>query len=257
METLLKKWFYLGKHLGVLRFFFKFYFFLYEFNFNTLIRSRNVIKNLGIKRGEIIFDAGCGVGLDCLRIASKGAYVIGGDILPVFKYSLRLSNSKLLKSIDFIIMDLRFIPIKSEIFDKIICADVLEHIVDDEKVLAEFQRILRDKGKLLIHVPNLMRFAILENSRSIKEKDVARSRWGHVRDGYFLNELLSLLRKFDIQVSDYIYTFGFWSRVASNFSRVFRNKILFFPLIFFLALLDKGSRNCAYNGGILIKGEKD
>jgi len=231
------------------------YFLLNEFNPNSFIRSRNVMRKLKIKAGERIFDAGCGVGFYSLRLAYKGAYVVGGDLLPLFRYARDLGDNKLLKFIDFVLMDLNYIPIRSKVFDKIICVDVLEHIHIDEKVVAEFSRILKNNGELLVHVPNLNRYAILKAREKQRALQLEKG-YGHVRSGYTLNQLSPLLEKNGIQVRDYNYTFGFWSRVAGNFYSVFKNTILIFPLLFFLALVDKASKTSEYNGGILIIGKK-
>jgi ubiquinone/menaquinone biosynthesis C-methylase UbiE len=257
--TLFKRYFESRKNLLMLKFFFGVYFLLYEFSFGTLLRSRNMIRKLQVRRGERIFEAGCGIGLDCLRIANKHALVVGGDLDTRFKYSSCLGNSKLLKAIDFITMDLRYIPIRSQVFDKITCTDVLEHIDNDYSVVSEFSRVLKNNGGLFVHVPNLMRFAREKKTTSMKARLFARSEYGHVRDGYTLNQLSALFIKNGIQVCDYIYTFGFWSRFASRvlyFSSVFKSEILVFPFCFFMAMLDRGSKTDEYNGGILIEGTK-
>lgn len=245
-----------ARFLIVLRFLFKVYFMLDEFNIGSLIRSRNVMRNLKIKDGERIFDAGCGVGLYSLRMAYRGAHVVSGDLSPLLKYSLLLGDAKLLKFIDFIIMDLNCIPVKSGIFDKIICIDVLEHISNDKNVTAEFSRILKNKGELVVHVPNLKRYVKLKNSRKAKEEYFGKLILGHVRNGYTLDQASSLFERNNIQVYDYTYTFGFWSRIAREISAIFEGNIIIFPLLFFLAMIDKASKTNEYNGGILIKGKR-
>lgn len=82
-------------------------------------------------------------GLYTLRIAHKGANVIGGDLSSQFRHSLNLGNKEVLRLVNFILMDLNYIPVKSETFDKIICIDVLERIPTDNKVLAELSRVLK------------------------------------------------------------------------------------------------------------------
>ncbi|MHA1851889.1 MAG: class I SAM-dependent methyltransferase [Candidatus Heimdallarchaeaceae archaeon] len=163
-----------------------------------------------IKIGEKVFDAGCGIGLDSLRMASRGALVTAGDISPDFKYSLLLGDVKLRKRINFITMDLRFIPIKSKAFDKIVCIDVLEHINDDKRVLAEFSRILKSRGELLVHVPNLKRYAKLKNSKRKKIMRFEKSILKHVRNGYTLNQLSSLFKKiiFKSTIMNTLLAFG-------------------------------------------------
>ena len=247
------------KNSGLLWFLFKVYFLHYEFYFETLLRSRNMIRKLQVRRGERIFEAGCGLGFDSLRIANKHAVVVGGDVDTRFRYSSCLGNSTLLRSIDFIKMDLRYVPIRSQVFDKIACTDVLEHVSDDDKVVSEFSRVLKDNGRLFVHVPNLKRFARGKKNTSMKTRLFERSEYGHVRDGYTFNQLSALFVKNGVRVYDHIYTFGFWSRIAGyvhHFYSKCNSGILVFPICFFLAMLDRGSKTDEYNGGILIEGKK-
>lgn len=211
-----KKLYNSNKYMPILKLLFKAYFFLNEINFGNFIRSREVMKNLKVENGEKIFDAGCGVGLYSLRAAYKNARVVGGDLFPLFKYPLKLFDTKLLKNIDFIILDLNHIPIKSETFDKIVCVNVLEHIPSDENVIAEFGRILKNNGELLVHVPNSNRYAMLKTQEKQKQIQLEKTRFGHVRNGYTLEQLTSLLKKNNIRAYDHTYTFGFWSRIAQK-----------------------------------------
>ena len=258
-SILFKRSFESRKNLGLLWFLFNVYFLLYEFYFGTLLRSRNMICKLQVRCGERIFEAGCGLGFDSLRIAKKHAVVVGGDLDTRFRYSSRLSNSTLLKSIDFIKMDLRYVPIRSQVFDKIACTDVLEHVGDDYKVVSEFSRVLKNNGRLFVHVPNLMRFARGKKTVSMKARLFERSKHGHVRDGYTFNQLSTLFVKNGVRVYDHTYTFGFWSRIAGyvhHFYSKCNSGILVFPICFLLATLDRGSKTDEYNGGILIEGKK-
>ncbi len=254
--TLFKHSFESRKNVRLLKLLFAVYFSLYEFSFSALLRSRNMIRKLQVRPRERIFEAGCGMGLDCFRVANKHALVVGGDLDTRFRYSSCLGNPTLLKAIDFVAMDLRYIPIRSQVFDKIACTEVLEHISADDDVVSEFSRVLKSNGELFVHVPNLMRFAREKKTISMKARQVARSEYGHIRDGYTLNQLSSLLIKNGIQVCDYVYTFGFWSRFAAHFSSLFKSKMLVFPFCFFMVMLDRGSKTDKYNGGIFIKGAK-
>lgn len=242
--------------MAILKFLFNIYYLLSGFHAGDFIRSRNVMRKIKVKSGEKVFDAGCGVGLYSLRIAYNGAQVVGGDLSPLFKYSLLFGDAKLTKRLDFIIMDLNWTPIKSESFDKILCVDVLEHIPNDKKVIAEFSRILKKNGEILIHVPNLKRYARLKNSAKAKQMSLEKL-YGHFRHGYTLNQLSTLLKENNIAVCDYTYTFGFWAYVAGRISAKFKDSTIIFPFLFFLSLIDKPSKFNEYNGGILIIGKRN
>ena len=256
ISSLLKKRHISKKHITILKFLFNVYYLLSGFQVGNFIRSRHVMRKVKIKSGEKVFDAGCGVGLYSLRIAYKGAYVVGGDLSPLFKYSLLFGDAKLTKRVDFIIMDLNYTPIKSESFDKILCVDVLEHIPNDKKVIAEFSRILKKNGEILIHVPNLKRYAKLKNSAKAKQMSLEKL-YGHFRHGYTLDQLSTLLKENNIDICDYTYTFGFWARVAGWISTKFKDSIIIFPFLFFLSQIDKPSKFNEYNGGILIRGKRN
>src|ERR1700733_1310756 len=46
------------------------------------------------------------------------------------------------------------IPLESSSFDLVLCLDVLEHLVDPARCLAEAHRLLRENGLLVLNVPN-------------------------------------------------------------------------------------------------------
>ena len=46
------------------------------------------------------------------------------------------------------------IPFQDELFDCVVCADVMEHVDDPEKSINEIKRSLKDGGKLILTVPN-------------------------------------------------------------------------------------------------------
>lgn len=47
--------------------------------------------------------------------------------------------------------------IESEVFDTALCSEVLEHVPDPRRAIAELHRILRSRGKLIVTVPFLGR----------------------------------------------------------------------------------------------------
>jgi len=54
----------------------------------------------------------------------------------------------------FILADAQDLPIASGTFDTVICFNVLEHVPDSSRALAEAARILGRHGKLILVVPN-------------------------------------------------------------------------------------------------------
>jgi ubiquinone/menaquinone biosynthesis C-methylase UbiE len=59
--------------------------------------------------------------------------------------------------LDFIIGDICDICLGEELFDVIVCAEVLEHLLEPAKAIEEFERVLKPGGTLIITVPNPLR----------------------------------------------------------------------------------------------------
>ncbi len=123
---------------------------------NFWFRSRNrIIQSLFSKYVDIciereVLEIGCGTG-----------YVLHG--LSKFK-NLKLTGAELhveglkfakrrLPNVDFLQMDARKMPFKEEEFDIVGAFDVLEHIEEDEVIMNNVYKILKQKGLLFITVP--------------------------------------------------------------------------------------------------------
>lgn len=106
-----------------------------------------------------ILDVGCASGwfLEQIRIQYPKADCTGID---VYKKAIEWGKSHY-KSLELIHADAHNLPLPNESFDLVICAEVLEHVVEPEKVLKEINRVLTpggiaiiemDTGNLLFHL---------------------------------------------------------------------------------------------------------
>lgn len=128
--------------------------------------------NLGILRLNItnqkILDVGCGTGVLGAELRKKGNYIYGVDIsaeeLFIAKNRLNFVNQ-----VD-IFQDISVLP---NDFDVIIFADILEHVADPLAILKKFINHLKDKGEIIISVPNVacynMRLALLLGQFNYKD----------------------------------------------------------------------------------------
>lgn len=105
-------------------------------------------KYLGEKKGEIkILDAGCGTGLLAKRLKKYGK-VAAVDISP---YAIELARKR---GIAVQEASVNKLPFKDNVFNLVVSLDVIYHkMVDDKKALAEFFRVLKPGGVLILRVP--------------------------------------------------------------------------------------------------------
>jgi SAM-dependent methyltransferase len=112
--------------------------------------AKRALINQFIKGKNLnILVAGVGGGMICDELRMSGHHVIGMDISPV---SCEYANRK--GDIPIINGDLeKPLPFTKESFDLVIIADVLEHLDNDNHLLAEAFLCLKSQGSVIITVP--------------------------------------------------------------------------------------------------------
>lgn len=90
------------------------------------------------------------------------------------------------------------LPFGDALFDAVVIVDLLEHLEDDARLIAECHRVLKPTGRLIVNVPHLKRGAILRPVRRLL--GLSDERHGHVRPGYTESQLFELLKDgFDVE----------------------------------------------------------
>lgn len=124
----------------------------------SIVRKRDVLTAICPRQGEKILDAGCGLGTFSIEAYKRGAQVYAIDYSKKgIEIAKELSNIVLgLNEIKFLVSSVCNLPFEDMVFDKIICADLVEHILkkEFELFLKESYRVLKKKGELLIYTPN-------------------------------------------------------------------------------------------------------
>ncbi|HXJ39075.1 MAG TPA: class I SAM-dependent methyltransferase [Bryobacteraceae bacterium] len=94
----------------------------------------------------------------------------------------------------FVCGDAEHLPFADESFDAVTMFDVLEHIPNDHRAMAEAMRVVRTGGPVLISTPNPnWRFPFYRVMQPLCPAEAAvMSEWGHVRRGYSLTQLQQL-----------------------------------------------------------------
>lgn len=91
-------------------------------------------------------------------------------------------------------------------FDYVICIDVLEHIVDDRKVIHNLKEVVRPGGYFLMHSPS----HYSEEDADEDETFVGE----HARAGYSKEDISEKLKSAGLQPEKIHYTYGFWGHLA-------------------------------------------
>ena len=142
---------------------------------------------LGLRTGERLLDMGAGGGRHAFECLRRGAHVTALDLDAAdLKDALALMGAMAAEgevpdgvgagAVNGSALDL---PFQDGAFDRIIAAEVLEHIGDDRRALSELARVLRPGGVLAVTVPRWL--PELVNWALSDEYHAPAAPGGHVR----------------------------------------------------------------------------
>jgi SAM-dependent methyltransferase len=116
---------------------------------------------LGLRAGERVLDMGCGAGRHAFEMYRRGADVIALDqnadeLSTVSEWFAAMREEGSVPAgaeADVKQGDALNLPFPDGEFDRVVAAEVLEHIPDDEAAIAELVRVLRPGGTIAVTVP--------------------------------------------------------------------------------------------------------
>ncbi|MCX7982336.1 MAG: class I SAM-dependent methyltransferase [Syntrophales bacterium] len=151
------------------------------------------VRKLELKKGMRVLDAGCGAGRHlCEAFREQGIEVVGLDINmeDLGKAHAMLCLMAAEKGGNWLLIkgDVTNLPFKDEVFDAVICSEVLEHICDSTKAIRELVRVLKPGGPLAVSVPRYFP----ERICWALSQDYHNEKGGHIRI-YRKKELMALL----------------------------------------------------------------
>ncbi len=124
----------------------------------TTLRARQRIHWICSQAaGHDILDIGCSQGIVCLILGREGFRCAGIDIeaasLEVARQALAQEDELVRRRVKFELADASELRFADQSFDTVILGEILEHLTQPCKVLAEAKRVLRDGGRIVVTVP--------------------------------------------------------------------------------------------------------
>lgn len=115
-------------------------------------RTETLTSMLGVQQDDIVLDIGCGSGVQLRALESaQPGLLIGMDIN---RNALLFARKKGIPESEFIIADAQYLPLRDQSVKRIICAEIIEHLHEPEKMIRDAQRVLKPGGRITISTPN-------------------------------------------------------------------------------------------------------
>ena len=137
------------------------------------------LDRLGLRPAERVLDLGCGGGRHAFGCLRRGAVVVALDADPAEVAGVVGMMAAMAEAGEVakggvgagVRADALKLPFADGAFDKVICAEVLEHLSDDSSAMAELARVLKPGGVLAISVPRygpeLVNWALSERYHAV------------------------------------------------------------------------------------------
>ena len=110
----------------------------------------DLADGLGIERGSLVADVGCGTGKYCYELAGRfGCRAIGFDL--AFSSLRAADRPPSSDRVQLVQASIERLPLPDASVDFVWCRDMLVHVLDLDHALSECSRILRASGKMLVY----------------------------------------------------------------------------------------------------------
>ncbi len=175
------------------------------------------------KKGATLLDVGCGSGAFTIGSAKSGYQALGLTYSQA-EYQIATERARICNATmaQFQNGDARKLDEFGQLqnnFDVVICAECIEHILNDEKLMKDLAGCLKRDGLLLLTTPNL-------SLRPINATDAAPisgvEDGGHVRKGYTGERLTELAERNGLTVSEISFCGGWMSQRLTQLFRFLR-----------------------------------
>jgi SAM-dependent methyltransferase len=172
------------------------------------------------ENAEKLLDVGCGSGAFTIGAALRGYDALG---LSWDERNQQVAAERAqichARNARFEVWDARRLDERSDLegqFDVAVCCEVIEHILDDRKLMRDISRCLKPDGRLFLTTPN-------SHYRPITREDngpfVPIESGGHVRKGYTREQLNQLCEQNGLRVEHDSACSGFLSQKITSLLR--------------------------------------
>jgi len=119
-------------------------------------------RRLGIRPGDRVLDVGCGAGRHAFEAYRRGAAVVAldanhgelGQVTGMCAAMRAGGEAPQTAGAGAVAGDATALPFADGSFDKVIAAEVFEHIPDDQRAISEVARVLKPGGTVAVTVPS-------------------------------------------------------------------------------------------------------
>jgi 2-polyprenyl-6-hydroxyphenyl methylase/3-demethylubiquinone-9 3-methyltransferase len=165
---------------------------------------REVLDRRGVVDGRAL-DVGCGAGFIAEELADAGFTVTGIDPSQVAVGAARAHARQRGLGIEYLVGAGEELPFPDAAFDLVTCCDVLEHVRDLDRVIAETARVLRPGGLYLFDTINRTRRSRVLAIKAMQEWRLTRLMDTEIHDwSMFIrpDELRVILERHGIDVAE-------------------------------------------------------
>ncbi len=119
-------------------------------------RHASALRHLEARPHDVILDAGCGDGSLSARLAAVPCVVHAVDVAD----NAIAPAVRSMAAVHFRAMNAEQLDYPDAMFDRVVCVEALEHMLEPQRALREFARTLRPGGRLVLTYPTVNRTAV-------------------------------------------------------------------------------------------------